>query len=448
MIKYLVLIMSIVSSFTQAELQIKLVKPELLLQQISSGELGIKPVINESERQYSSLISEMLKAKKYQLLLDELSSKLHSQLAAGQVSTAMSYLVAQLALHQQKYPLAERYFLQTIKQQPDYAKAHHGLGLVQLKLQQYTKANQSLSKALQLGINDPQLYSYLGYGYIQSNNFHSAVAAYQQAKLFNPNDQQLNQALLYAYSEAGQSESALSLLTQMLKKQPNTSSLWLHRANALLKTQNYPLVISSLETALRLGEKSADNVALTAQLQMQYGSIGRAIELYQTIWQKHNNPQLVLDAIEYLVSVNQLTSAEKWLQQISATSSISDQHRSQLYYLKGKVAQQKGKLTLADKSFEQALSKNSINGYALLASAQVKRALGKSHQAQMLLLRASNVDVVKLSALTEHADLMMSLNRYAKALEFLQQALAYAPHESSIIENVQTLRRLVNQTET
>ena len=73
MIKYLVLIMSIVSSFTQAELQIKLVKPELLLQQISSGELGIKPVINESERQYSSLISEMLKAKKYQLLLNSSS---------------------------------------------------------------------------------------------------------------------------------------------------------------------------------------------------------------------------------------------------------------------------------------------------------------------------------------------------------------------------------------
>ncbi|MFT5759629.1 MAG: tetratricopeptide (TPR) repeat protein [Alteromonadaceae bacterium] len=447
MMKYLLLNLLIVSGFVQAELEIKLVKPKLLLQQISASELGIKPVINENERQYSSLIAEMLKAKKYQVLLDELSNKLHDQLAAEQVSTAMAYLVGQLALQQEKYQMAKRYFKQTIKQQPDYAKAYHGLGLVQLKLQQYDKANHNLSKALQLGINDPQLYSYLGYGYIQTSNFHSAVVAYQQAKLFNPNDQQLNQALLYAYSQAGQSEAALSLLTQMLVKQPNASALWLHRANALLQTKNYPLVISSLETALRLGDTGTDNIALTAQLQMQYGSVDRAIELYQKIWQQHNKPQLVLDAIEYLISMDQLISANNWLERMNSTSSINNQQKSQLSYLKGKVSQQQGKLDIAETAFEQALNENAINGNALLAAAQVKRAQGKSHQAQMLLLRASSVDSVKLSALTEHADLMMSLGRYGKALEFLQQALAHAPYESTIIENVQTLQRLVNQSE-
>jgi tetratricopeptide (TPR) repeat protein len=447
MMKYLLLNLLIASGFVQAELQIKLVQPTLLLQQISGSELGIKPVINESERQYSALISEMLKAKKYQTLLDELSSKLKDKLAAEQVSTAMAYLVAQLALQQEKYQIAKRYFKQTIKQQADYAKAYHGLGLVHLKLREYDKANHNLSKALQLGINDPQLYSYLGYGYIQTSNFHSAVAAYQQAKLFNPNDQQLNQALLYAYSQAGQSEAALSLLTQMLVKQPNASALWLHRANALLQTKNYPLVISSLETALRLGETGSDNIALTAQLQLQYGSVNRAIQLYRDIWQQHNKPQLVLDAIEYLISVNQLVSANNWLDKIKITPSINNHQKSQLSYLKGKVYQQQGKLDIAETAFKEALDENAINGNALLAAAQVKRAQGKSHQAQMLLLRASNVDTVKLSALTEHADLMMSLGRYAKALEFLQQALAHAPHESTIIENVETLQRLVNQSE-
>ena len=445
MMKNLLLILSIVSSFAQAELQIKLQKPELLLQQISASELGIKPVINENERQYSELINQMLKAKKYNTLLDELTSKLHDQLQAEQVSTAMAYLVAQLALQQQQYSLAERYFMQAIKQQPNYAKAYHGLGLTQLKQQAYDKANLNLSKALQLGVNDPQLYSYLGYGYIQEKNYHSAVVAYQQAKLFNPNDEQLNQALLYAYSQAGQTEAALSLLNQMLIKQPNKSALWLHRANALLQRKNYPLVISSLETALRLGEKGAENIALTAQLQMQYGSINRAIILYQQIWQQHNQPELVLEAINYLIASNQLTAASKWLQAMPPASSINPQYKSQLSYFKGKVSQQQGKLANAEKAFEQALSENSINGYALLANAEVKRALGKSHQAQMLLLRASSVEPVQLQALTEHADLMTSLGRYAKALDFLQEALEYAPHDRSIIENIQTLQRLVNQ---
>lgn len=455
MMKYVVFLLSITSGLAQAELSIKLVQPELLLQQISTSELGIKPVVNESERQYGSLITEMLKAKQYEALLNELVSKLEVEKA----SSAMAYLVAQLALQQQKYPLAKRYFSQAITERPDYGKAHHGLGLAYLKQQQYKDANRHLSKALQLGINDPQLYSYLGFGYIQSSNFHSAVVAYQQAKLFSPDDHQLNQSLLYAYSQAGQSDAALSLLSQMLINKPNSATLWLHRANALLQkkaqTKSYPLIIASLETAIRLGETGPENIALTAQLQMQYGSIPRAIKLYQQIWQQHNNRQLVLDAINYLVSINQLIEADGWLKEIKISSSLAsspslplnNEHKSQLFYLTGKVAQQQGKWQKADTAFHEALSENSINGDALLAAAQVKRELGESHQAQMLLLRASNLETVRLSALTEHADLMMSLGRYAKALDFLQQALSFAPHESALIENVQTLQRLVNQSD-
>lgn len=452
MMKYLLLVLLLTSGFVKAELHITLVQPTLLLPQVSSSELGIKPVLNEAERQYSQLISKLLKEKKYLTLLNELNSKLADKLAAEQVSAAMAYLVGQLALQQKQYQVAERFFKQAIKQQASYAKAYHGLGLTQLKLQQYNAANHSLSKALQLGINDSQLYSYLGYGYLQVSNFHSAVVAYQQAKLFNPNDEQLNQGLLYAYSQAGQSEAALSLLTQMLVEQPNASSLWLHRANALLSgkklsSKEYVLVISSLETALRLGEKGVENIALTAQLQMQYGSIERAIQLYLKIWQQHKKPQLVLEAVEYLLAVKQLSAAEKLLKKVTSTQQLSNQQKSQLAYLRGSIAQQQGKYTAANIAFAQALSENSVNGHALLAAAQVKRALGKSHQAQMLLLRASNLDSVKLAALTEHADLMMSLGRYAKALEFLQQALAFAPHESDIFENVKTLQRLVNQSE-
>lgn len=440
--KYLLLILLLVSHLVKADLHITLVEPTLLLQQISASELGINPVLSEDERQYNSIISKMLKGKKYQSLLDELSGKVEVE----QASAAMAYLVGQLALQQQKFNMAERYFKRAIAQQPDYAKAYHGLGLVQLKLALYTKANANLSKALQLGINDPQLYSYLGYGYLQANHFHSAVVAYQQAKLFNPDDKQLNQALLYAYSQAGQSEAALSLLTQMLEEQPNESALWLHRANALLQRKNYPLVISSLETALRLGEKGIENIALTAQLQMQYGSVERSIQLYSQVWQQRD-PKLVLDAVEYLVSAKRLVAAESLLKKIRSTKATSRLQKSRLSYLGGKIAQLQGEQTRAETAFDQALKDNSVNGQALLAAAQVKRSLGKSHQAQMLLLRASSIDGVKLSALTEHADLMMSLGRYAKALEFLQEALAYAPHESSIFENVKTLQRLVNQSE-
>lgn len=458
MIKYVALIVLLVSNTSLAQLHIKLSQPSLLLTQISANDISVKPSLNKQEQQYKELINSHLKVKDYRSLLTSLTQKIKPQLNNESVSAAMAYFIGQLALQQEQYPLAIDYFKQAIKKYNNYGQAHHGLGLAQLQLKQYKKATQNLSKAMQLGVQDPQLFSYLGYGYLQATNFHSAVVAYQQAKLFNPDDKQLNQALLYAYSQAGQSEAALSLLTQMLAQQPNDQTLWLHRANALLQRKQYVNAIASLETALRLEKQSSnqrinntENIALTAQLQMQYGSIERALQLYGKVWRHHQNPNLVIEAAEYLLSSGHVNSADKLLKKIKQKSSsknkLSMLQQSQLAYLFGKVLQHKNQNIAAAKEYEQALSLNSVNGHALLALAQLKRAQGKSHQAQMLLLRASTLENVMLAALTEHADLMMSLERYGKALEYLQQALAHAPQEQAIFENIKILQRLVNQRE-
>ena len=441
MMKYFILTTILFSQLALAELSIKLEQPQLLLQQISGVDLGITPKLHDSERQFQQLINDSLKAENYLSLLNQLNAKQKIET----MSAAMAYLVGQLALQQQQPKIAAQYFEQAIKRQPNYGKAYHGLGLTQLQLKQSVAATMSFSKALQLGVRDPQLYSYLGYGYIQSKNFHSAVVAYQQAKLFNPNNQQLNQALLYAYTLAGQSEAALSLLEQMLVDHQDDKSLWLHRANALLNKQQYILAIASLEAAIRLGENNQDNLALAAQLQLQHGSVGRAQQLYSRIWRNHNNPTLVLEAVEYLMASNQLNSAKNLLKKMKLRPKSPAYLHSQLAYLSGRLAQLKGSMLQAAKAFERSIRFNAVNGQALLALAQVKRAQQHSHQAQMLLLRASALDQVKLAALTEHADLMMSLGRYAKALTLLQQAASYAPQEHSITENIKTLRRMISQ---
>ena len=443
MMKYLMLTTFFLSQMALAELSIKLEQPQLLLQQISGADLGITPKLHDNEGQFQQLINDSLAAESYLVLLTELKK----QQKIETMSAAMAYLIGQLSLQQQQPKIAAQYFKQAIKQRPNYGKAFHGLGSTQLQLQQPVAATSSFSSALQLGVRDPQLYRYLGYGYIQSQNFHSAVVAYQQSKLFSPNDRQLNQALLYAYSQAGQSAAALSLIEQMLNHNQNDKSLWLHRANALLSKHDYILALASLETAIRLGESNQQNLALTAQLQLQHGSVQRAQQLYGRIWRNHNNPTLVLEAVEYLITSSQFSSATQLLKkmQLSATSPANLQ--SQLAYLTGRLAQLQGAIVKAAKAFERAISFNAVNGPALLALAQVKRLQQHSHQAQMLLLRASALDQVKLAALTEHADLMMSLGRYSKALALLQQAGAYAPKQLSISENIKILQRIISQSD-
>jgi tetratricopeptide (TPR) repeat protein len=451
MMKYFILLsllvsQALVSQSLAAQLVIKFDEPTLLLQQISATDLSAMPSLNEAEQSLQKLISDKLNKAQYADLLATL--KLRPK--AG-MSAAMAYLIGQLALQQQQLSLGADYFTHAIKIQANFGKAYHGLGLAQLQSDKPTDATKNFAKALQLGVNDPQIYSFLGYGYIQSEHFHSAVVAYQQAKLVNPDDAQLNQALLYAHTMAGHHDAALSLLEQMLNATPNDKGLWLHRANALLKKDQFSQGIASLEAAIRLGENNADNLALTAQLQLQHGSINRAQTLYGRIWQTQaqnqvqSNANLVFEACEYLIANQEFAAAKALLKKMSLPKNSPHGVQSQLAYLNGLLAQQQGNTALAARLFEQALSFNGVNGKALLALAAVKRSQQQSHQAQMLLLRAGALDEVKLQALTEHADLMMALGRYPKALELLQQAADFAPQEPRLFENIQILQRLVRQ---
>ncbi|MGI2180085.1 tetratricopeptide repeat protein [Shewanella frigidimarina] len=445
MMKYFILLsllisQALVNQSLGAQLVIKFDEPKLLLQQISATDLSAMPSLNEAEQSQQKLISDKLNKAQYADLLATLKQR-----PKADMSAAMAYLIGQLALQQQQLSLGADFFTHAIKLQANFGKAYHGLGLAQLQSDNPIAATKNFAKALQLGVNDPQIYSFLGYGYIQSEHFHSAVVAYQQAKLFNPDDAQLNQALLYAYTMAGHHDAALSLLEQMLNAMPNDQGLWLHRANALLKKDQFSQAIASLEAAIRLGESNADNLALTAQLQLQHGSINRARTLYARIWQTQTNAPLVFEACEYLIANQEFDAAKALLKKMSLPKSSPHGVQSQLAYLNGLLAQQQGSTALAARSFEQALSFNGVNGKALLALAAVKRSQQQSHQAQMLLLRAGALDEVKLQALTEHADLMMALGRYPKALELLQQAADFAPQEPSLFENIQILQRLVRQ---
>ena len=80
-----------------------------------------------------------------------------------------------------------------------------------------------------------------------------------------------------------------------------------------------------------------------------------------------------------------------------------------------------------------------------MALAKVHRINNDSHKAQMLLLRASEIPEVQLQALTEHADLQLTLGNTRKALALLREALARKPNEQTLINNVNTLQTMVMQ---
>lgn len=438
---FILCISSLCSGHSYGQLTIKLNKPDLLLAQVMPLEIAVSPSLSYEEQQQAEFIQQQLDKQNYALLLAELPARLTSP-----ASTAMQYFLGQIALKQKQPQQAAHYFSQALQAQPNYAKAMVGLGLVKLQQEQHQQAIELFSQALKLGINNPDLYSYLGFSYMEQQQYLSATLAFEQAKLVAPTDEQINHALVYCYSNSKRLSSALALVEQMLGQNPHHGQLWLQRANIYLQQQDYASTLSSLETAIRLGQRNSDNIALTAQLQLQYGSISRAMILYQTLLtSREDNHPLVAEAINYLLDSHHLKQAEQLLKLSHKKPTKQPLISSELSYLTGKLRLKQNRVTQAIEAYQQALADNAVHGYALLELAQLYRQQGHSHKAQMLLLRASEITEVKLQALTAHADLQAELGQLKQALKLLRQAQRIAPNQQILLDNIATLTNMIKQ---
>jgi arylsulfatase A-like enzyme/Flp pilus assembly protein TadD len=96
----------------------------------------------------------------------------------------------------------------TLAIQPNFALAFRERGLLRMKEQQYAAASRDLEKAVELGMDDPTTYNYLGISYSRTNRLELAVSSYQRALAADPDLAEAHLNLAYAYHRLGQTAEA------------------------------------------------------------------------------------------------------------------------------------------------------------------------------------------------------------------------------------------------
>ena len=197
----------------------------------------------------------------------------------NQYSAALLYLIGHVYLGEAQPAPAELAFKAALGPLPDYVRVHESLGLLYLRAERFADARRHLGRAAALGLNTADLHGALGYLNHQEHNYWGAVSAYQQAMVLEPDKRQWQQGLLYALSQTYQYDSALTLVEQLLQQQPDDPKLWLFRSQMALQADERQVALTSLETAIRLGEQGIANLQVGATLHMELGSVARAVEL-------------------------------------------------------------------------------------------------------------------------------------------------------------------------
>ncbi len=427
----------------EAAINIKLQEPrwEFLLNNQYASKTDAQLSSNEST--FARKIQPLLAEQKHAEVLQAFAER-----SLENDSAALQLLRGQVLLNMRKIKEAETALKAALKSVPDLALAHRSLSLVYMLDKRYQPARQHLTRSIELGVADAQVYGQLAFVNLQLDKAASAVAGYQYALLLDPDNTQWHQGLLYALIKAQAFDQAQALLEEALQSDPDNPDLWLQRGQIALKQERSLQALSSLEVALGLGENSAENIATAAQLHIQNGSPKRAVVLLaDNIQQLIQGSQNKIEVVEqicgwlaYQQDWHQLNKILRSLKQKKVRLPAITQSRFDVY--DAQIALSKGELKRAHKQLKKAIAADPTNGEALLSLAKILRKQEQADRALLFYVRAAALPLFKERALLNHAQLEIDRKNYTEALRVLRLVVQANPARTDVQANIQSLENL------
>lgn len=388
---------------------------------------ALKPVLASQDYQQAALILQGYKS--------------------SEKSAALWQVTGQVYLALKRLNEAENAFKMALKLQSNLGRSERSLAVIYLQQQQPDKAIKHLSNSVVLGQQDDQLFGQLGYLHLQNNNPWAAISGYQNALLLAPQNSQWQQGLLVALIKAQLYPSANAMLSGMLEADSDNKDLWLQRSQIALQQDNELQALSSLEVALRLGEKSIENRVLAAQLHLKNGSFSKAsVLLAQVLKQDQQQFSLVSSAVAWLLHQQEYKQASKLLAKVTQPAKLSTVAKGDYYTLQGQLANAQKNTKKAASYYQKALAINPSNGQVLLALGDYYRAAQAYSRAELYYIRAQGLSAFKERALVSHAQLEIDQTDYKSAVILLRKALAVNPSRYDIAKNIAQLERLTSQS--
>jgi len=396
--------------------------------------------LSPQEAELAQQITPLLKAQAHQDILDLI--KAYQPPDQVKRSAALWLMQGQLHLTLNQPADAEHALNQALTLSPNLVRAHRTLATLYVQQKQYNKAQQHLAKAIINGMQDPQLFGQLAYINLNQGAPWSAIAGFQQALLLQPHHQPWKKGLLYALQQSGDHQTALTMVNELLNTSPTDKNLWLQRAQLSIALDSNQQAISSMEMALRHGEKNPTNLLNTAQLHLANGSMDRATDLLVTLSSnQHQNFERIEPAISWLIDQQQSQSALIILSKVKNITSRAPAEQS-VYYATLGNAHEYNQPKIALKQYKKSLALDPNNARVLIKLAQHYRQKKQYSHAELYYQRAEIFPKYAKQSLSGLAQLAVDQQHFNKALSYLEKLKSVSDNKLSIEKNIAILNRL------
>lgn len=441
-------VLTVFSLPVAAEIVVELQAPDwhFVLRQSEYAEREVHMSVDD--REFVRQIQSDLQAGKYSLVINAFNAREISTL-----SPRLKALYGQVLLNEEKYVLAEKVLLDALESMPSSPSVNRSLSMVYLMTGEQDIARKHLTRCVELGIQDAQIFGQLAYANLQLGKPMSAISAYQNALMLEPDNTQWYQGLLFALIETNALAQAESLLSEMLLNDENNKQLWLQRGHIALKQGKVTKALSSLEAAMSLGDSSLSNLISIAKLHASDGSLRRASDILveniaSFLTDKSSEGFEAFNTIaSYLANQQQWGELERLTKAAEEyRNALTPLQMASINVLQAKVAINKGKNESAIALLTHAIERMPDNGEALLALAKLYQQQHKIERAKMMYLRAEAFEDIKQQAMLGRVQVALEQRQYHQALEILRNVYRAFPSRTDLLNNIRTLESLVTNT--
>ncbi|MDR2580799.1 MAG: tetratricopeptide repeat protein [Fibromonadaceae bacterium] len=179
-------------------------------------------------------------------------------LELGEKSEHLNYAVASSYLNLRAFVQAEKYFEQTLNDNPDKLEAWFGLAECARQIGDYSLAAEILQSALQKTVNvSPDLYYTLSHYYLQQDSLKAAIRSMENGLYLDSKNFNARRYLATLYEKANSPWMAIWTLEQGIAAGNGLRELEMDLAEIYFKQKRYNDALRHYQRALRAGNSAA-----------------------------------------------------------------------------------------------------------------------------------------------------------------------------------------------
>ncbi len=338
---------------------------------------------------------------------------------------------------------------------PNFRDAHRNLAIILVQQEEYKGAVEHLVRAIELGSRESISMGLLGYCHAVQNHHQAALDAYRLASLTQPAQRQWKKGEAHALQTLSRSQQAVSIFQQLIDEKPDELNLWLAQADNWIALKRPIDAIVNLELAHRANELTADAILSLGHLYLQNGLPELALQRYQLAMAQNAAPvslNRAIEALELLANTAEWEKAVILSKQIRDTGifpaktgeeKIDSKVFSRFYRMQALIELEVGNAKEGERLIAEWLSKEPLDGLALILLARFKEQGDAREEAEMLLERAELLPEYAAAAHRAHGKLLVNTRDYDRALKHLEQSQTLEP-SATLADYVRAVKELLD----